>query len=425
MAQATAGSSPFHLARAGRIERHVPNMFLLHSGDGATLLHMAGFYEFFAGGGMARAGLGAGWACSFANDIDPMKARTYAANWGDDHLTCGDVGHLAPSDLPDRADLAWASFPCQDLSLAGRYEGLGNADVSVRTRSGTFWSFWALMQALREQDRAPRLIVLENVVGTLTSRGGRDFAAICEALGNADYRFGAIVCDARLFVPQSRPRVFFVAAAPDVRFSPALLGSRPDPIWHPNNLTKAVDGLPIAVRERWRWWNPPTPPPRMRSLADVLENSPTGVRWHGAAATDRLVEAMTPLHRAKLEDAQSSGSPQVGAVYKRTRTLDGVRRVRAEVRFDGLAGCLRTPSGGSSRQTIIIVDGQRLRSRLLSAREAARLMGLPDDYRLPPRYNDAYHVAGDGVCVPVVRFITEHLLEPMLPVDSMPFTLAA
>ena len=70
--------------------------------------------------------------------------------------------------------------------------------------------------------------------------------------------------------------------------------------------------------------------------------------------------------------------------------------------------------GGSSRQSILVVEGRRVRSRLLSPREAARLMGLPDSYRLPENYNEAYHLAGDGVAVPVVRFLAARLLEPLL-----------
>jgi len=105
----------------------------------------------------------------------------------------------------------------------------------------------------------------------------------------------------------------------------------------------------------------------------------------------------------------------VGAVYKRTRADEnGERRQRAEVRFDDIAGCLRTPVGGSSRQTILAVDGENVKSRLLSPREAARLMGLPDSYLLPRNYNDAYHLAGDGLAVPVVRFLAANLLEPLL-----------
>jgi DNA (cytosine-5)-methyltransferase 1 len=147
---------------------------------GTAMNHLHKFYEFFAGGGMARAGLGDGWDCLFANDFSQMKARTYVENWGGQHFVCGDVAQLTTSQLPGQPDLIWASFPCQDLSLAGNYRGLGDAAASVMTRSGTFWPFWTLITKLKEEGRGPRLIVLENVVGALSSREGRDFEAICE-----------------------------------------------------------------------------------------------------------------------------------------------------------------------------------------------------------------------------------------------------
>lgn len=129
---------------------------------------MPSFYEFFAGGGMARAGLGRGWECLLANDIDEKKGASYAANWGTEALKIISVGKLTAADVPGHADLAWASFPCQDLSLAGDYVGLKGE------RSGTFWLFWHLMKALIEEQRAPSLIVLENVCGAFNiPAGGR------------------------------------------------------------------------------------------------------------------------------------------------------------------------------------------------------------------------------------------------------------
>ena len=102
-------------------------------------------------------------------------------------------------------------------------------------------------------------------------------------------------------------------------------------------------------------------------------------------------------------------------VYKRTRKDEyGCKVQRAEVRFDDVAGCLRTPAGGSSRQLIMIVKGRKVRSRLISSRETARLMGLPDEYELPENYNEAYHLTGDGVVVPVVRHLAENILEPIM-----------
>jgi len=71
-----------------------------------------------------------------------------------------------------------------------------------------------------------------------------------------------------------------------------------------------------------------------------------------------------------------------------------------------------------SRQSIIIVEGKSVRSRLLSPREAARLMGLPESYKLPENYNEAYHLAGDGIVVPVVRFLAANILEPLLTADT-------
>ena len=65
----------------------------------------------------------------------------------------------------------------------------------------------------------------------------------------------------------------------------------------------------------------------------------------------------------------------------------------------------------------MVVEPKAVRSRLLSPREAARLMGLPErgaEYKLPKKYNQAYHLAGDGVVVPVVQHLARHILEPVL-----------
>ena len=373
-----------------------------------ALTRMALFYEFFAGGGMARSGLGERWRCMFANDFDPKKTASYAANWGAKDLVVGDVAELATAALPGAADLAWASFPCQDLSLAGVGAGLKGQ------RSGAFWPFWKLMRQLKEEGRAPRLVVLENVCGALSSHDGKDFAAIGGALANAGYQFGAIVIDAVHFLPQSRPRLFIIGVA-GTSIANELRSSRPDPRWHPDKLVKAHGQLLAQAAEQWVWWVLPAPPDRPKSFTDLIEDAPRGVQWHTPEETRRLLSLMSAVNLKKVENAKKEGRRMVGGVYKRTRLDDNGRKTqRAEVRFDGVAGCLRTPTGGSSRQSILLVEGEMVRSRLLSPREAARLMGLPENYKLPENYNEAYHLAGDGVAVPVVRFLAAHLLEPVL-----------
>ena len=366
-----------------------------------------GFYEFFAGGGMARAGLGPGWRCLFANDFDRRKAESYRANWGGDALHVGDVGAVTTAQLPGVADLVWASFPCQDLSLAGAGAGLRGA------RSGTFWPFWRLMQALRAEGRAPKTIVLENVCGALTSHGGKDFAALCAALSDGGYRFGALVIDAAPFLPQSRPRLFIVAVRGDTPVPEALVGQGGDAPFHTRALTTAQGHLPKALKQNWLWWRLPAPPLRNASLLDVIEGAPRDVSWHSVAETKALFAMMSEINLARIDEAKRAGGRTVGTLYRRTRYVGGEKMQRAEARFDDLAGCLRTPAGGSSRQFVVLIDNGKVRSRLMSARETARLMGLPDDYVLPDNYNEAYHLTGDGVVAPVVRHIAAHLLEPL------------
>lgn len=358
---------------------------------------------------MAGVGLGNDWTSVFANDIDEMKAAAYRAHHGDHALLVKDIRQVKSSDLPGIADLAWASFPCQDLSLAGNGAGLSGE------RSGMFWPFWHLMRALDKDARAPRVIVLENVFGVLTSNNGNDFATIASAFSGRGYRFGAVVIDAEHFVPQSRPRVFIVGIRKDVKLPATALGHGPSELWHPRALLAAHAKLSKAAATKWIWWHLPKPAKRNVGLADLIEDNPSGVKWHTTDETKYLLSLMSPVHRSKVEAVKLLKRKTVGTIYRRTRP-DGTggKAQRAEIRFDDIAGCLRTPRGGSSRQTIMVVDGNSVRSRLLSPREATRLMGLPDEYPLPKRYNDAYHVAGDGVAAPVVRYLAQHIVEPAL-----------
>lgn len=62
---------------------------------------------------------------------------------------------------------------------------------------------------------------------------------------------------------------------------------------------------------------------------------------------------------------------------------------------DGIAGCLRTPEGG--KKCLVVKEGKSTHARLLTVREAARLMGAPDTFKLPGSYNDGYKAMGDAV----------------------------
>ncbi|MFZ4690099.1 MAG: DNA cytosine methyltransferase [Polymorphobacter sp.] len=383
------------------------------------------FFEFFAGGGMARAGLGDGWQCAFANDFDPMKGSVYEKNWGGDHLKIADINEVSASDLPGVADLIWASFPCQDLSLAGNAEGLGTA--SEQTRSGAFWALWRIVEALESQKRSPSIIVLENVYGILTAKEGREFATVARCLSLAGYKFGSILLDSVYFVPQSRPRIFIVGVRSDLTLPAHLVSDRQCTKWHPPAMEQAINRLNEVDYENWFWLTPPIPKTDRPKLATLIDSDPVGVRWHVSDETSALIGMMSDTNIAKLNAMLATGKREVATLYKRTRRDEfGAKVQRAELRVDGIAGCLRTPGGGSSRQYVVVTEHGQIRSRLLSPREAARLMGLPDSYILPPRYNDAYHVAGDGLVVPAVSYLAHHVIEAVLDFnDSRGVSIAA
>jgi DNA (cytosine-5)-methyltransferase 1 len=372
------------------------------------------YLEFFAGGGMVRAGLGGRWKCQFANDFDSLKVQVYAENWGKKEILEDDIHNVDAENLGRRVDLAWASFPCQDLSTAGNGLGLGQATGGDRTRSGTFWAFIDLMKELKAGNRLPRIVVLENVVGLLSINGGEEFKAVIASLDRLGMRAGAVVVDARHFLPQSRQRVFIVGVSKTAKIAESLVREEPHPTWHPDPLVKAVGKLSGQCREHWMWLNLGAPPELKKTLNKIVKSRPVGVEWHTPAETKRLVGMMSEAHKQKLAEAKKSGKRMVGTLSLRMRPSSGKTVQRTEICFRGLAGCLRTPKGGGSRPRIIVVKGGSVRTRLLAPTEAAALMGLKARYQLPEIYEYAFRVIGDGVAVPVVSFLRGKLLTPLL-----------
>jgi DNA (cytosine-5)-methyltransferase 1 len=344
--------------------------------------------DFFAGSGLVVEGLKGFFRTAWANDICEKKARVFRANHDERIFHRGPIERVRGRDLPP-ALLSWGSFPCQDLSLAGNMAGLSSA------RSGLVWQWLRVMDELSPR---PPLAVAENVVGLVSAAKGAHYRRLHDALTARGYRVGAVVVDASHWVPQSRKRIFVVAA--DARI-PTERFEAGHPLWcHPPALVRAAEGLENRV-----WWNLPTPGPRTTTLEDLIERA---APRDEPKKRDRLLDLVPERHREKMRESVKHGG----------RVLPGYKRIRngrqvLELRFDGVAGCLRTPQGGSSRQFLVIAENGAWETRLLTVREAAALMGAPENYRLPGSYNDGYRAMGDAVAVPVTRFLAEHLLYPL------------
>lgn len=350
------------------------------------------FLEFFAGSGLVTHALKTYFGVAWANDICEKKAAVYTANHGSEKFHLGSIENVRGVDLP-AATMSWASFPCQDLSLAGLAAGIH------AKRSGLVWQWLRIMD---EMPRRVPILVAENVLGLISSNGGSHYHTLHEALRSRGYSVGAVVLNAAEWVPQSRPRVFVIALHNNFKAPQSLVLEGPS--WHhPVSLCRAMVGL-----KNWIWWNLPRPTKRSRSLADIIE---WDVACDDRLTANRNLRLVPPHHIQRMRDERISVAPG----YKRTRAVGQV----LELRFDGIAGCLRTPEGGSSRQFLVIRDGDEFKSRLLTVRETARLMGAPDSYKLPGGYNDGYKAMGDAVAAPVARHLARYLLAPLAKVVNV------
>lgn len=357
--------------------------------------------DFFAGSGLVRLGLLPEFQTLWANDNSVRKQAVFTANNPPDEFHLGPIESIHGEDIP-KADLAWASFPCQDLSLAGDLNGM-----KVGTRSGLFWEWIRIIKELGEANKYPDILVAENVVGFVVAHRGQHFKLAYEALRGLGYRVGAVVIDAQHFLPQSRPRAFVIAVSEDIPLN-GLIQQAPSEPFHSSGLVRTSS---ILEDPDWIWWSLPLPSGKIATFSDLCDRE---AACDPISTTRKICAMLSDVNKRKLRAVTAARGFFAGTAYKRTRPdEDGKKVQRLEVRFDGIAGCLRTPNGGSSRQIVVLVDNGSVRSRLMTVRECARLMGAPDTYQLPGSYNDGYRAMGDAVALPVTRWLTRHLLAPL------------
>ncbi|RIK88588.1 MAG: DNA (cytosine-5-)-methyltransferase [Planctomycetota bacterium] len=376
------------------------------------------FCEFFAGIGLVYEALRrSGWQCVYANDIDPKKRAMYVGHYGAaaaEHYHQGDVwaADEVLQRIPRRPFLATASFPCTDMSLAGKRRGLAGR------QSGALFGFLEVLARLDE--RRPPMVLLENVPGFLTSHHGADFAAAVAALADLGYWIDSFVVDAQTFVPQSRPRLF-LAGYQQKLLRPPLFARRSDAElmndrWRqtveradrlrPARLRAAMESIePLTGWAAVDCANPAASRPALAEAVDL----DAAQAWWDPPQVERHLAMVFDRHRRKLDSlcGQQQGTAVLTA-FRRVRQ----GKQRMEVRFDGVAGCLRTPRGGSAKQIVIVIDRGNLKMRWMTPREYARLQGAAD-YVLPDNAIQGLFGFGDAVCVPVLQWIDRNMLTPV------------
>jgi DNA (cytosine-5)-methyltransferase 1 len=372
------------------------------TGGTVTAVRQLRAAEFFAGIGLMRLGLeAANIATKWANDIEPHKYELYKANFGDSEFVLADVRNIQGRDIP-KVDVATASFPCTDLSLAGNRKGLGDRGA-IRSPADGSSMFWEFARVLDEMggDRPPA-VLLENVLGFASSHRGHDLREAVNRLNTLGYSCDLLAIDARHFVPQSRPRMFIIGLR-DATHAEPFDAHADRPGW----VHRFVDGHPEAAVHSWGLPPLPQGPP---SLARIVERiAPDDPQWWASDQVHRFIESLSSLQERRLESLRMSPRKTWRTAYRRTRRGSAVWEIRA----DRIAGCLRTARGGSSKQALVEAGEGNVGIRWMTPREYARLMGAPR-FKLPPRSNQALFGFGDAVCVPVIRWLGEHYLAPAI-----------
>lgn len=373
------------------LEASLRNMLLQAAplGGGTETQDGFSFVDLFAGIGGIRMGFEShGGHCVFTSEWNDFSKKTYLENFGDRHPFVGDIVPFPLEDVPDH-DVLLGGFPCQPFSIAGvsKKNSLGRPHGFECTTQGTlFFNVAQIIAAKR-----PKAFLLENVKNLVSHDKGNTFKVIQETLRDElGYDVHCKVIDGGHFTPQHRERIIIVGFREKTGFS-----------W--DNLQLPAEGPRLASILHKTDGSEPVLP----HDTDRFFNHEKRIVQPKYTLTPKLWEYL----QAYAEKHRAAGNGfGFGMAYPDSVT----RTLSARYHKDG--------------SEILVYQGKSKRPRRLTPRECARLMGFPDEFRIPVSDTQAYRQFGNSVVMPVIREVAR-LMVPSIQAliaherDGTPLTL--
>lgn len=311
------------------------------------------FIDLCAGIGGFRQAFEKDGECVLTCEIDKFAIQSYSANYQEDNWS-NDIKSIAPTEM-EQFDLLCAGFPCQAFSLAGKKEGFNDE----KGRGNIFFNIMDITKANR-----PKCLFLENVKNLRSHDKGNTFKVICQELDKADYYYHDFLFNAQHFVPQRRERVYIVALDKKVYSKEQF-----------DAVVKEIQDAYDAQKAK--------PLPHFQSILDK-----------DVAPKYTLSDKLWSFLQAHANKHKEKGNGFGFGLMKQSDVTS--RTITARYYKDG---------------SEILIEQPGKNPRKLTPREAARLMGYPDDFKIVVSDTQAYKQFGNSVVVPVIKMIGESVIK--------------
>jgi DNA (cytosine-5)-methyltransferase 1 len=301
------------------------------------------FIDLFAGiGGVRTAFTNNDFECVFSSDWDKYAQISYEANYGEKPF--GDITQVDTNTLPD-FDILCGGFPCQPFSIAGvsKKNSLGKKHGFEDEKQGHL--FFEVARIIKNKN--PGVIFLENVKNLLSHDKGNTWKVVKQALTDLGYELFTQIIDAKYYVPQHRERIFIVGF---------------NKLKYPNIDFKF----------------PEYPKNRIYELRDIIENE-VDAKY---TLSDKLWSYLQKHKEKSKANGKGFGFGLIDPI-----STEYTRTMSARYYKDG---------------SEILISQKNKNPRRLTPREAAKLQGFPDTYKVVVSDNQAYKQFGNSVAIPAI-----------------------